>query len=47
MTLSDDTAWKFLTRSISRDRAEPLINFEGERRLARGFLAVKAIMMED
>ena len=47
VTISDDTAWKFLTRSISPERAESLVRFEGDRKLARGFLAVKAIMMED
>ncbi len=47
VTLSADTAWRFLTRSVSRSRAEPFIGFEGNLELAHRFLDVKAIMMED
>ncbi len=47
VTLSADTAWRLLTRSLPRDRAEPLIRFQGDPGLARRFLDVKAIMLED
>jgi hypothetical protein len=45
--LSDDTAWRFLTRSISVPRARNMIKFKGDSRLAEHFLHVKAIMMAD
>lgn len=47
ISLSDETAWKFLTRTISREGASDLIEFSGNRKLAEHFLHVRAIMMND
>jgi len=47
ITLSDDTAWRFLTRTISPDQASGLIRFSGKQKLAEHFLHVRAIMMVD
>ncbi len=43
--LSDDTAWRFLTRTIYSNEAEQKMTFSGNMNLAKHFLAVKAIMM--
>ncbi len=45
--LSEDTAWRFLTRTINSSQAADLIQFSGNLQLARNFLRVKAIMMND
>ncbi len=45
--LSDDTAWRFLTRTINSSQAADLIQFSGNLQLAKNFLRVKAIMMND
>lgn len=47
ITLSQDTAWKLLTRSITPAQARPSITFDGDMRLCEPFMAVKAVMMED
>lgn len=45
VSLSEDTAWRFLTRSIPEDRARPLITLSGDRGLAERFLSVVAVMI--
>lgn len=45
--LSDDTAWRFLTRSISKAEAAKRIRFSSSSPLCRRFLSVKAIMIDD
>lgn len=42
--LSEDTAWRFLTRSINADSAETRITFIGDQRLARHFIQIVAVM---
>ena len=43
--MSEDTAWRFLTRSINPTQAESRMKFSGDENLARHFLTVVAIMM--
>lgn len=43
--MSADTAWRFLTRTISPDQTISLMEFSGDLRWAKHFLKVKAIMM--
>jgi len=45
--LSQDTAWRFLTRTIGPSEAAGSITFSGNLELAENFLHVKAIMMSD
>jgi hypothetical protein len=45
--LSENTAWKLLTRSMTPTQAQPLIICQGDQRLGKHFLEVKAIMMND
>lgn len=45
--MSDDTAWKFLTRTISAEDAQSRIRFSGHTNLCKNFLNVKAIMMKN
>ncbi len=45
--LSADTAWRFLTRTISSEEASHLIGFYGNLELAKNYLRVKSIMMND
>jgi hypothetical protein len=47
VTLSEDTAWRFLTRTMSASTAEPLIRFGGNDELSRPFLNVMAIMVPE
>jgi len=47
VTLSEDIAWKILTRSMTPSQARPLIICQGDQRLSKRFLEVKAIMMND
>lgn len=47
ISLSDDTAWRFLTRTISSGQAADLMEFSGNLQLAKHFLYAKAIMMTD
>ena len=45
--LSDDIAWRFLTRTISAEDAGSRIRFSGKSNLCKNFLNVKAIMMKN
>jgi uncharacterized protein (TIGR03083 family) len=47
ISLTDDTAWRFFMRSITREEAAPLIQFSSDSHLCMGFLNVKAVMMKD
>ncbi len=47
ITLTEDTAWRFLMRSITRQEAAGLIQFSSDSHLCTSFLNVKAIMMKD
>lgn len=42
--LSDDTAWRFLTKGLTPEAARPRIRFEGDLSLAERFLQARAIM---
>jgi hypothetical protein len=43
--MPEDTAWRFLTRTISSTQAESKMSFFGDEEIARCFLNVVAIMM--
>jgi len=45
--MSDNTAWRFLTRTISAEEAQSCIRFSGKSNLCKNFLNVKAIMMKN
>jgi hypothetical protein len=45
--LSDDSAWRLLTRTVSRKAGEKLVTFSSDNELCRSFLNVKAIMNND
>jgi uncharacterized protein (TIGR03083 family) len=45
--LSDDTAWRFLTRSIPKAEAAKRIRFSSSSPFCEHFLNVKAIMIDD
>lgn len=45
--MSEDTAWRFLTRTIVTEQAMPLIKLAGEETLSRQFLNVVAIMIPE
>ncbi|MFW6207660.1 MAG: hypothetical protein ACOC7X_03075 [Spirochaetota bacterium] len=45
--MSDDTAWRFLTRTISAEDAQSRIRFSGKSNICKNFLNVKAIMMKN
>jgi uncharacterized protein (TIGR03083 family) len=47
VSMSEDTAWRFLTRTISAEIAEPRIDFGGNDELSRPFLKVLAIMVPE
>lgn len=47
ITLSDDTAWRFLMRSISKTEINRLIKFSSTSVLCDNFLNVKSIMMNE
>jgi hypothetical protein len=47
VTMTEDTAWRFLTRTVRASTAEPLIEFSGDPDLARRFLKVVAVMMPE
>ena len=45
--LTDDTAWRFLTRSGPIEKIKNKINFLNDNEICRNFLNVKAILMKD
>ncbi len=45
VAMSADTAWRFLTRTISAAMAEPRMQFSGDPYLARHFLQVLSVML--
>ncbi len=47
ISLTDDTAWRFFMRSVTREEAAPLIQCSSENHLCSNFLNVKAVMMKD
>ncbi len=47
ITMSQETAWKFLTRTITAEDAQKLISFADESDLCKNFLNVRAIMMRN
>lgn len=47
VTMSQDTAWRFLTRTIPARQAERLMTFWGDETLSRHFLQVIAVMIPE
>jgi hypothetical protein len=47
ISLSEDTAWRFFMRSITKEEGAELIDFSSESELCKNFLDVKAILMRD
>lgn len=45
--MNDDTAWRFLTRSISKEKAIDKIIFSNDNEMCKQFFNVKAILMSD